>query len=48
LRKTLEVYSRRREVFEKLRAWVLGLEKAKAVPNDDWLSAPMSGTKVIF
>jgi hypothetical protein len=43
LRKTLEVYSRSREVLEKLRAWLLGLEKAKAVPRDDWLSAPMSG-----
>ena len=42
LRKTLDVYSKSKEVFEKLSAWLFGLEKANAVPNDDWLSAPIS------
>ena len=33
LRKTLDVYSRRREVLERLRATLFGLENAKAVPR---------------
>lgn len=44
LRNTLDVYSSSRDVFDKLRATLLGLEKAKAVPRGDWESAPMSET----
>ena len=39
---TLEVYSSNRDVFERLKATLLGLEKAKAVPKADWLLAPIS------
>ena len=34
-RNTLEVYSSRREVLERLRASLLGRENAKAVPSGD-------------
>ena len=42
LRNTLDVYSRSKDVFDRLRATLLGLEKAKAVPSGDWESAPMA------
>ena len=44
-RKTLDVYSNKRDVFERLRATLFGLEKANAVPTDDWLSAPAPVSK---
>ena len=44
-RKTLDVYSNRRDVLERLSATLFGLEKAKAVPTDDWLSAPAPVSK---
>ena len=39
---TRDVYSKSNDVFDRLRATLLGLEKANAVPRDDLLSAPMS------
>ena len=39
------MYSNKRDVLERLRATLLGLEKAKAVPTDDWLSAPAPVSK---
>ena len=45
LRKTREVYSKSSEVLDRLSATWLGLEKANAVPNEDWLSAPISATR---
>ena len=32
-------------MLERLRATLFGLEKAKAVPTDDWLSAPAPVSK---
>ena len=42
-RNTLDVYSRSKLVLERLRASLLGLENANAVPRADLLFAPMSG-----
>ena len=40
--KTRDVYSSNNDVLERLRDSLLGQEKAKAVPRDDLLSAPIS------
>ena len=39
---TLDVYSKSKDVFDKLKATLFGLAKAKAVPREDLLSAPIS------
>ena len=47
-RKTLLVYSSKRDVLERIRDSVLGLLKANAVPIEDWGFAPMSeGTELL-
>ena len=45
-RKTLEVYSRRREVLESRSASLFGREKANAVPCADFGLAPMSAKRI--
>ena len=42
---TLDVYSNSNDVFDKPNASLFGLLKAKAVPSEDLLLAPMSVKK---